>query len=397
MLIKPFRQNIDTSYSDMITDQFRVNSSKNEIFITECDVGPSPVGITKYYDVVLVSEMIANERLNICEYTNKHIDSIFVKIVHHFIGMDNSGVTNDNIDSLFSKLTLKPLISYISYYSPELCDVGVSSYFKHDTKTFSKVVYGINSANNVLSQDKIDRFKSLSNQILILDVPDPRYPNVEVYKFGSVPGIIRNPKETLKGYDLIHLNNLKTYKVYIDKQKEDEYNVQRNNSIRALLGANIDEICEMKYDPLIVRIGLGQMARNIAVDVVKADICGMMESFTSTYDSSIVSSSGYHTAFKSIISPFNGLVADFDISKTNIIMREIDRICAVSKYEDLVGNFRVYINCNQYEITVKVSPDKNFYKNNEAVTVKMRKTEAVNDYIVEHLHKQSVLNKYYRK
>ena len=160
---------------------------------------------------------------------------------------------------------------------------------------------------------------------------------------------------------------------------------------------NIDEICEMKYDPLIVRIGLGQMARNIAVDVVKADICGMMESFTSTYDSSVVSSSGYHTAFKSIVSPFNGLVADFDISKTNIIMREIDRICAVSKYEDLVGNFRVYINCNQYEITVKVSPDKNFYKNNEAVTVKMRKTEAVNDYIVEHLHKQSVLNKYYRK
>ena len=69
----------------------------------------------------------------------------------------------------------------------------------------------------------------------------------------------------------------------------------------------------------------------------------------------------------------------------------------ISKFNDLKGHFRVFIDCNQYEITVKVVPDKNLYKNNEAVTVKMRKTEAVNDYIVEHLHKQSVLNKYYSK
>lgn len=400
MLIKPFKQNIDASIEELTTpEQFRINTSKNEIYITECDVGPSPVGITKYYDVVLISEMIANKRMNINEYTSKRIDGgLFVKIVHHFIGMDNSGNVDSNVKELFSNMTLKPLISHISYYSPELYnDVSVSSYFKYDTKTFSKVVYGNNIVDNAISSESIDKFKMISNTALILDVPDPRYPDVHIYKFGSVPHAIRNYKETLKGSDLLHLYNLKTYKVYIDKIKEEEYSIQRNNSIRALLGTNIDDIDNFEYDPLIIRIGLGQMARNIAVDIIKADICGMMESFTAIYDNTIISNNGFHSAFKSIVSPFNGFIENFDISKSQLIAREIDRVCSVSKFNDLKGHFRVFIDCNQYEITVKIVPDKNLYKNNEAVTVKMRKTEAVNDYIVEHLHKQSVLNKYYSK
>lgn len=400
MLIKPFKQNIDASIEELTTpEQYRINTSKNEIYITECDVGPSPVGITKYYDVVLISEMIANKRMmNINEYVAKQIGGLFVKIVHHFIGMDNSCDMNSDIKELFSNMTLKPLISYISYYSPDLYDdVNVSSYFKYDTKTFSKVVYGNNIIDSVIDSKSINKFKTISNTALILDVPDPRYPDVHVYKFGSVPHAIRNYKENLKGSDLLHLYNLKTYKVCVDKMKEEEYSIQRNNSIRALLGTNVDDINNFEYDPLIVRIGLSQMARNIAVDIIKADICGMMESFTAIYDNIVVSNNGFHSAFKSIVSPFNGFMEDFDTTKSQLIMREIDRVCSISKFNDLKGHFRVFINCNQYEITIKIVPDKNLYKNNEAVTVKMRKTEAVSDYIVEHLHKQSVLNNYYSK
>lgn len=398
MLIIPFRQNLDNTIEDSTSTDFRINTSKNEIYIMECDVGPSPIGITKYYDVVLISEMIANKRMNINEFTNKEIKGLFVKIVHHFVGMDNSGSMNADIKELFSNMTLKPLISYISYYSPELYDdVSVSSYFKYDTKTFSKVVYGNNISDSVIDKSSLNKFKYLSNNTLILDVPDPRYPDVHVYKFGSVPHAIKDYKETLKGSDLTHLSNLKTYKVDVDKLKEDEYNIQRNNSIRALLGASVDDIDKMQYDPLIIRIGLGQMARNIAVDLIKADICGMMESFTAIYDNVLLANSGFHSAFKSIVSPFGNCIESFDIAKSNLIMREIDRVCSVSKFNDLRGHFRVYIDCNQYEITVKVAPDKSLYKNNEAVTVKMRKTEAVNDYILEHLHKQDVLNKYYNK
>ena len=116
MLIKPFKQNIDASIEELTTpEQYRINTSKNEIYITECDVGPSPVGITKYYDVVLISEMIANKRIQ----TTKKNDimafleledlygTIEVIVFPQTLKQYNSILNEDNIIYIKGKLSIK--------------------------------------------------------------------------------------------------------------------------------------------------------------------------------------------------------------------------------------------------------------------------------------------------
>ena len=411
MLIRP------QVYEDQVyptkENSFKSKTFKNEIYMSRLDKGYNAFG-SIMYDVVLISEIVGDVPGSEFEFgtIDSELTTAFGKIVHHFTGVLNKKVDLSNSKEVFENLTLYPTISYATAFKDTNPPIGAIHFFKHQSRTSSKMYFKTNTNFAPIKlEEGVNYFRQFIPNALMLDVPDPRYPAMYKYNEGDIPRVMKIGP-CISGKDLSIIQDLKVNDVFIDFDKEEKDRVERNSSIRALLGSSaLDDYGE--NDPLVDRITLGNMARNIAVDFMAADIGGMEESCTLIFDNKVQNkNTGLYCGFKSLVSPFGELCPVFDTSKSMYIASEFNKICKVVLGVSSPRHYRVTLDSNQYEITVRVkimdiSPvdaatilsygnsNGNLYDFKGVVTIKMKKSEALDDYITEHVHRQEVLKQYY--
>lgn len=412
MLIRP--QVYESQLAPSREESFRSKTFKNEIYMSRLDKGYNAFG-SMMYDVVLISEIVGDVPGSEFEFNtiDSELTTAFGKIVHHFTGILRDNVDLSNSKEVFSKLTLYPTISYATAFKDTNPVIGAVNFFRHQNKTCSTMYYKSRTFNGPKNFDlEMESFRENAPNALILDIPDPRYPAMYKYINGNIPRVMKITNACITGKDLSNIPELKINDVVIDFDKEEKDRVERNSTIRALLGSNaIDDFDE--NDPLVDRITLGNMARNIAVDFMTADIGGMEESCTLIFDNKEMNkNSGLHCGFKSLVSPFGELCPIFDNTKSSFIANEFEKICRVIIGTSTPRHYRVTLDSNPYEITVRVKimdtnnvststilsygKDRNLYDFKGVVTIKMKKSEAIDDYLTEHVHKQEVLKQYYK-
>ena len=400
MLIRP----TFTSDNNLVKEpNFRSNTFKNELYICPVDSGFDPLTGQLIYDVVLISEIVGDIP-GTDETDIRCVDNLgkaFGKIVHHFTGRIYEGnVDINNPKEVATNMTLYPIVSYITSFKDMYIRLGSTQVYRHDTKRYTSLMYKLLGSK----YSRVDEYIELARHILKLDIPNPMYPALRIYKDERIPPTVASIESPIKGHELLNaLVNLKVYDVKVDFAAEEKARVERNNGIRALLGSPADDSYG-ENDPLVDRITLGNMARNIAIDFMRADLGGMMESCTIIFDNKILNSnSGLYSGFKSLVSPFGELYPAFDDSKSVYIAHEFDKICKWVIGTSTPRHYRVTLNSNQYEITVKVSildettPQDmiGLYDFKKSVTIKMKKSEAILEFVTQFVHTQNELKDYY--
>lgn len=409
MLIRPMIN--DGSDTPVKEANFRSNTFKNDLYICPVDKGFDPVTGQLLYDVVLISEIIGDIP-GANEYDPRDVNNLgkaFGKIVHHFSGRIHEGNVDVNKpNELVANMSLYPIISYVSSFKDTDIIVGSTQFYRYDTKKFTSVIHMLKHTGTASAKSKLDDMREVAKRALVLDIPDPLYPALRVLReYNGVPDVKVAKLDTSFNYGAELINNivnLKIHMVEVDFAAEERARVERNNSIRALLGSPAADCGE--NDPLVDRITLGNMAKSIAVDFVKADLGGMMESCTLIFDNKIMQPTGLYCGFKSVVVPFGEIYANFNYTKTQFIAHEFDKICKCVIGLSTPRHFRVTIDCNQFEITVKVSIlDEEQYNKDlfglydfkKSVTIKMKKSEAVIDFVTQFLHTQQMLDDYYKQ
>lgn len=405
MLIRPMASNTDVPVKE---SNFKANTFRNDVYVCPVDSGFDPITGQLIYDVVLISEIIgdipgANE---FDPWDVDNLGKVFGKIVHHFTGRISEGnVDMSNPKEVFANMSLVPIVSYVTSFKDMDVVFGATQFYRYDTYRYTSMVYKLQRE----AKFDLDKVREMVKHTLKLDIPNPLYPALRNFNESyitaeqAIKSRLTECINSYRGYEFSeNINNLKIHMVEIDFAAEERAKVERNNSIRALLGSPADDSGE--NDPLVDRITLGNLARNIAVDFMKADLGGMMESCTLIFDNKHMHSSGLYCGFKSVVSPFGELYPVFNTLKSRYIASEFDKICKNAVGISTPRHYRITLDSNQYEITVKMSildendPQKMFglYDFKKSVTIKMKKSEAILDFVTQYLHTQQMLKEYYK-
>ncbi len=384
---------------------FKSNTYKNDLYVCPVDAGHDPYGDI-IYDVVLISEIIGDmPGSDTYDFRDtRNLGKMFGKIVHYFTGrISAKNASEPNPNKRLASMTLIPIVSYITSFNdvyPQ--NVGLVQFCKYDNKVYTNMMYNAGYKDSLRFKEAVENMEERSKYLIELDIPSPLYPALRLNNIhDSQPTVFKSDKWIYSMSELINnLSELEVHNVFVDFEAEAKMNVERTRTIRALLGTPVDEI-DGAEDPLVNRIVLGNIARNIAVDFMKVDTCGMMESCTLIFDNKVVQQSGLLCGFKSIVSPFGEIYPAFNDFKASYMVSEFDKICKVNIGTSNPKHYRVTVNCNQYEITVKASildNNKiihNRYDFKNSLTIKMKKSEAITDYVTIHFHKQQQLKEYY--
>lgn len=403
MLIRP----ISITDNPAKETSFRCNSYKNDLYMSRVDAGLDPYTGDIIYDVVLISEIIGDVP-GANEYDPKdvyNLSKMFGKIVHYFVGRISEGnIDLNNPNEVFENMSLSPIISHVSSFCDNLSNgVNLVQFYKYDTKVYTTRYYNDSDLNEMLPIDIDERVSELetnAKSVIELDIPNPLYPALREYK--DRPSVANlDPYHIYKGREFTtNIPNLKIHNVIIDFVAEEKMNNERNSVVRKLLESPVDDEID---DPLLDRLNMGCAARNIAIDFMKADLGGMMESCTLIFDNKIQQSEDLHCGFKSIVSPFGEVYRSFTDRKSIYIAKQFENICRVNIGITEPIHYRVSLCCNQYEIIVKISildnetmlMMRNHYDSKMSVTIKMKKSEAITDFVNLYLHKLAVLDNYY--
>ena len=384
-----------------------VSQVRNSVYIRKLEI--DTVG-NEIYDVVLVSDML--KRFKLYDYYDKFVwvkerqrnpslmyelddmyVNVFCRLTHIFNGVYRDNPALDFKDKL-GKICLYPSIS-CSIGKPDYADTKDKAlYIKHGTGTVSSVIYDHNTyegeriichAENIQKAFKeLEDISHLDNNVFI-DIPDPKYPDMQPYAVGEeYPRCLEFKshyymKEILSSLTDVSVNVVSDYANDVTMME------RRNAMLRKKL---MCEDADSDISAFNAVITLRMLARNIAVDFTEISICSAFDKLELMYDSCDTTNP---SVIKNITIPFDKFPGAYMMNTLNKAVYTFKNICLSNLrplIQDGIGldHIRVSICDTQYETLVKVT---DFTRNNITESVRLNKSECVHDYLLEGLYHNS--------
>lgn len=415
MLILP-RKIIDTSVDENFESNYNIlrfnetrgsiKDCRSEIYLRKINAinfNTDSIDMTEVndmYDVILISQIIKK-----LSGINAHA---FCKIVHHFNGISKMTNNKSNLAERFKNMILFPNISYSVGEMDDNCifvgntntfKISKALFIKHGTRTISNVEYcesmhlpfGIQ-----LDEDNMKQAcggEEMDNISKYFDITDPQYPEAHFYEKGNYSRCLEM-KSKYTGSELMKLDNLSLMEINVSPSVEEEYEDRRSANIRRALMDSQDP----EYDKFNLAIMMRIMLRNMVVDFMKTSICGLMNTVELIYYHDINANINQST-FKKVNMPVDKLT-DMFYTNLSIINRSFEYLCKTNT-KDIINEFvkinfgnlvkpelRIYLCDRPFELIAKIS----LYNNGKVYhteTIRMLKTEALHDYIIEGMHNNS--------
>lgn len=380
-----------------------VKDIRNEIYLKKISSSYDTNNLNDLYDVILISEIL--KRISNSE------DMIYCKIVHHFNGISRMPKDKDNLLERFESLCLFPNISYSCGVldSPNRYrDITRSMkvrFYKHGTRTINDVEY-MDKANVAIEQDfgnddndLLERAKNnnLDNDSKYFDITDPLHPEAHVYNMGDYSRCLEM-RDKYSGKELLSLLNLSIKEIDVSPELEDMYENKRSADLRAKL-MNYDQtnINDAVVDDLSLAIGMRMSLRNILVDFMRISICYLMDGLELIYcydPISNIEDSGY----KKVTIPVDKMTQLFN-ENLFMILRNFTDLCNKSTYDlketmlhpSMHYTIRIYLCDKPFELIGKMTIFVG-EKILSSETLRMLKTEALHDYVIEGAHTSNGMN-----
>lgn len=378
-----------------------VKDIRNEIYLKKISSSYDTNNLNDLYDVILISEIL--KRISNSE------DMIYCKIVHHFNGISRMSKDKDNLLERFKSLCLFPNISYscgvldspIRYRN--LTRSMKVRFYKHGTRTINDVEYmdklTIAIEREFNNDNTFERAKNnnLDDNSKYFDITDPLHPEAHVYIVGDYSRCLEM-KDKYSGKELLSLFNLTIKEIDVSPELEDMYENKRSADLRAKL-MNYDQtnINDAVIDDLSLAIGMRMSLRNILVDFMRISICYLMDGLELIYCYDPISGledSGY----KKVTIPVDKMTKLFN-ENLFMILRNFTDLCNKSTYDlketmlhpSMHYNIRIYLCDKPFELIGKMTIFVG-EKILSSETLRMLKTEALHDYMVEGAHTSNGMN-----
>ena len=241
--------------------------------------------------------------------------------------------------------------------------------------------------------------KEAEQMTVYFDIPDPRYPGIYVYVPENVTRAVKMKSMYTAKELLSNLNLLDVTWVEPRVFNSDEYNVVLR---RAMMSLPSEE--DAGNESWVNMIHLRMVARAIASDYQKSALINLAEEIElicKVYDNNNLP--GIQVNVKKLKNPFKqqfeGLQERLDVSlqtlQYNIVewYKHSERVGNSFKATGFLPEYRISISDNAYETVVKLT-DMSMSENipSRSVTVSLQKSEAVINYVIEHLTKSGVID-----
>jgi hypothetical protein len=397
MQIRPF-EDIEYSSLDAVAFQEKgVREKKRDFYIYDKVFNPhaSYLNNSLFTGVVQVNKVLVKgipDEHGVSYNIHKDARNTFVKTVYFYNAFMNHRI--DNPEEQFREAVFHLLYGYAhAYTDTKQCVSYMLNNYSDMDETENQFCISISSFD--------DKIRSLINIICnrtllsngcdahttLLGVSDPRYNTVKILdkriqqeKSSNIPNYFNGNELIIKGQTSVHNyesfykdNNSFAEDALINKSKElykrNKYRLSREE-------AGIVPYNQDKLKAAMAIMDKKRILRSLLVDIIKAGIYSLFESFTMTYRSD------KDPVFKMITPPFKQYVSDYMDSRISFLYIEFFKLS--ERVTDLFGKVHIMLHVTDIEHVVRcIFLDEPFDSLSRVITLRMTKFECLTDFITE--------------